>query len=137
MYSIIKGTSYTFFNITFQRRCWQVCPGCVLWNLHSWLISPGVQLDLPHTEYVFKSTNILGAPSVWGGQIRLPFWIRLTNSRILHPKHVFFEKTSEIKNDHKIFFEELEFFQIIFTSGFFEQFMFKEAGVRIDLPHID
>jgi hypothetical protein len=42
-----------------------------------------------------------------------------------------------MKNDHKIFFEELEFFQIIFTLDFFEEFAFKEAGIRIDLPHID
>jgi hypothetical protein len=33
----------------------------------------------------------------------------------LTPKTYFFEKMSEIKKDHKIFFEELEFFQIIFT----------------------
>jgi hypothetical protein len=37
----------------------------------------------------------------------------------------------------RLFFEELEFFQIIFTQDFLEEFMFKEAGVRIDLPHID
>ncbi len=44
---------------------------------------------------------------------------------------------SEIKTDHKIFFEELEFFQIICTKDFFEEFMFKKAGIRIDLPQID
>ncbi len=47
-------------------------------------------------------------------------------------QNMIFEKTSEIKIDHKIFFEELEFFQINF-----EEFMFKEVGIRIDLPHID
>jgi hypothetical protein len=53
-----------------------------------------------------------------GGEIRLPFWIRLTNSRISHPKHDFFFKTSEIKNDHKIFFEELEFFKLFLLKVF-------------------
>ncbi len=42
-----------------------------------------------------------------------------------------------MKTDHNIFLEELEFFRIIFTKDIFEEFMFKEAGVRIDLPHID
>jgi hypothetical protein len=55
------------FNITLQRRCWQVCPGYALRILHSRLISPGVQVNLPHTEDVVKSINILGAPSVWRG----------------------------------------------------------------------
>jgi hypothetical protein len=33
-------------------------------------------------------------------------------------QNMIFWKTSEIKTNHKIFFEELEFFQIIFTKDF-------------------
>jgi hypothetical protein len=65
-----------FFNITLQRRCLEVCPGCALRNLHSLLIWPEVQLDLCHMEDVFKSTNILGAMSHYIGVFRLQFWHR-------------------------------------------------------------
>jgi hypothetical protein len=34
-YPIIIGTLYMVFNITSQRRCLQVCPGCALQNSHS------------------------------------------------------------------------------------------------------
>ncbi len=43
----------------------------------------------------------------------------------------------EVKTALKMFFEELDFFQLFFTSYFSEKHMFKEAGVKLDLPHID
>jgi fucose 4-O-acetylase-like acetyltransferase len=49
---------------------------------------------------------------------------------------IFWKKTSEIKTNHKIFYEEREFFQI-FLLRFLKELMYKEAGVKIDLPHID
>jgi hypothetical protein len=43
----------------------------------------------------------------------------------LTPTTGFFEKTSEIKTDHKIFFEELEFFKL-FLLKIFEEFILKK-----------
>ncbi len=96
-----------------------MCPTCILWNLHSWLISSGVQLDLSHMEEdIFKSINILGGPiSMAGGRLDSCFGL---GSLIqgLDTQNMIFGKTSEIKTDHKIFLRNLNCFKLVLLKIF-------------------
>ena len=117
-----------FFNITFQRRCWQVCPSSALRNLHSWLISPGVQLDLPHTEDIFKSTNILEAPSVWlGGRLDSRFELGSLIQGFDTQNMIFFKNVWN-KNWSQDIFWGTWIFSNYFYLKFFWRIYFQRSG---------